>query len=88
MLVITKPLDCSKTCNSSSLFILHKRSSLKNMKSVLDNKRLLMELECPRSVRIHVVEDTALGSPKNNLSTEAMKALRNMGYYRENTAAH
>lgn len=46
-----------------------------------------MELECPRSVRIHVVEDTAFGSPKNNL-TEAMKALRNMGYYWENTAAH
>lgn len=46
-----------------------------------------MEHECPQSVRIHVVEDTALGSSKDNLSTEAMKALRNMGYYPENTAA-
>lgn len=58
------------------------------MNSLLDNKGLSMELECPQSVRIHVVEDTALGSSKDNLSTEAMKALRNMGFYPENTAAH
>lgn len=58
------------------------------MKSLLDNKCLLMKLECPWSVIIHVVEDTALGLYKGNLSIEAMKALRKMVYYPENIAAN